>query len=86
MKYKKGLILGFVGGILFAVAHLYLNMRYDLPFWLILVGLEKIVSCIGRGCWWYVGGAGGLSAVIWALIGAAIQKYIQSSEKSIAEE
>ena len=86
VKYKKGLILGFIGGILFAAAHLYLNIRYDLPFWLILIGFEKVVSCVGRGCWVYVGGAGLLSAVIWAFVGAIIQKYAPSKQEGLAEE
>jgi len=72
---KKGLIGGFVFGLLFAAAHLYFNIRYDLPLYLVLRGADAVAECGGRGCLPYLMLSVFLSAVFWAFVGALIAKF-----------
>ncbi|OHA00320.1 MAG: hypothetical protein A3C11_01200 [Candidatus Sungbacteria bacterium RIFCSPHIGHO2_02_FULL_49_12] len=85
---KKSAIGGFIGGILFAVAHSYFNIRYDLPLYYILRGLDGIVTCTGSGCRPYFFLAVILSAIVWSLIIVLIARLIQrnSSEHSTPTE
>ena len=84
---KKGLAGGFVFGLLFAGAHLYLGIRYDLPLYLIMRGADAVAECSGRGCLPYLALSVLLSAVFWAAVGALIVKlgWVASGEDDLED-
>ncbi|MBI2096598.1 MAG: hypothetical protein HYT40_00350 [Candidatus Sungbacteria bacterium] len=83
--YQKGFIGGFVFGLLFAVAHLYFNIRYDLPLYLIIRGIEGVVSCTGRGCLPYLLLAALLSAIVWGILVVIAAKLLKGLSREAEE-
>lgn len=78
----KGVIGGFVFGVLFAYAHLFLNFRYDLPLYFILSQMDAFITCQGRSCAPFLLLGGLTSTLFWALIGGVIEKLARRIQTS----
>lgn len=76
---------GFMGGIAFAIAHTYFNIRYDLPLYLIFRGMGAVVPCAGSACRPYFYLSIILSSIVWALIIATIANFLPRDQEDSKE-
>ncbi|MBI3627682.1 MAG: hypothetical protein HY220_03005 [Candidatus Sungbacteria bacterium] len=72
----RAALVGFIFGLVFSFLHIYLNLRFDLPLYLILVAFDKTVSCTKQGCLPYVVAAVGISSIIWAILFGIAARFI----------
>ena len=78
-QFRTYFIYGFLGGLAFAGAPLYFNIRYDLPLYFILKWVGNFAQCIGNACWPYIILSIILSAVVWGVVIAVIAYFVPKS-------
>lgn len=76
---------GFIFGLLFALAHLFLNIRYDIPLYLVMLFMDSTIRCQGRGCAPFLILAIVISSLIWAGVGAFIARFIREESQDPSE-
>lgn len=74
---RNGAIVGYILGLVFAYAHTLLNFRYDVPLYLVEIGLDRFARCTGRSCLFWIILSALISSVFWALVGGLIAKFIE---------
>lgn len=82
----KGALIGFFFGLAFAWTHLFTNLRYDIPFFVVIRALESFIVCSGRGCMPYLILAGIVSSLVWAGVGVLIGLGVSRKEANSSEE
>lgn len=90
MSVIKLFSLGTTVGLLFAYAHVYENLKLDLPLYGIFILIETLVACTGRGCLPYLWGGMAISALIWGavalIIGFGVQKWRGNTSDTVADD
>ncbi|MBI4134878.1 MAG: hypothetical protein HY471_02110 [Candidatus Sungbacteria bacterium] len=72
----RGTVGGFIFGLFFAGAHIFFNIRYDLPLYIFINLIDPLIECTGRGCIPFLTVATFLSALVWAAIGEVIRRIV----------
>lgn len=78
----RGAVGGFIFGLLFALAHIFLNIRYDIPLYLVMLFMDSVIQCQGRSCKLFLGLAIIISALIWAGIGLLVARFTREENQS----